>query len=188
MQNDPGGTIGGPVTIPHLYNGKDKTFFFVDFNVMLASQGNVYSTLVPTDLQKSGDFSQTFAGGQLVTICDPSTEHTASDGKTIVRNPFPGNVIPANRIDPVAAQIVKFYPEPNWTNGPNKLRDYAGQCPDYRRHESGSLGDGRSAQIPPRSVLSIERISHYGPSSPRTRRRYSAARDSLPPNLRAPAG
>ncbi len=119
VQNDPGGTIGGPVIIPHLYNGKDKTFFFVDFNVTLASQGSVYSQLVPTDLQKSGDFSQTLSGGQLVPIYDPVTAHTGPDGKTIVRNQFPGNMIPANRIDPVAAQIVKFYPEPNWAAGAN---------------------------------------------------------------------
>ncbi len=113
VQNDPGGTIGGPVVLPHVYDGRNKTFFFVDFNVTLASQGNVYSQNVPTDLQKSGDFSQTFAGGQLVQIYDPSTAHTAVDGKTIVRNPFPGNVIPGNRIDAVGAQIVKFYPSAN---------------------------------------------------------------------------
>ena len=119
VQNDPGGTIGGPVLIPKLYNGRNKTFFFVDFNVTLASQGNVYSALTPTDLQKSGDFSQTFASGQLVPIYDPNTTHTGADGKTIVRDPFSGNVIPSSRIDAVAAQIVKFYPEPNWTAGAN---------------------------------------------------------------------
>src|SRR5579871_3475122 len=113
VQNDPGGTIGGPVIIPKLYDGKDKTFFFVDFNVTLASQGNGSSFLVPTDLQKAGDFSQTLAGGQVVPLYDPATVHLASDGKTMIRNPFPGNVIPGSRIDPVAAQIVKFYPEPN---------------------------------------------------------------------------
>ena len=117
VQNDPGGTIGGPVMVPHLYDGKDKTFFFVDFNVTLASQGSIYSALVPTDLQKSGDFSQTFTAGALVPIYDPSTAHAGTSGT--VRNPFPGNVIPTSRIDPVAAQIVKFYPEPNWINGAN---------------------------------------------------------------------
>ncbi len=113
VQNDPGGTIGGPLFIPKLYDGKDKTFFFVDFNVTLASQGNGASYLVPTDLQKAGDFSQTLAGGQVVPIYDPATVHLSTDGKTMVRNSFPGNVIPSSRIDPVAAQIVKFYPEPN---------------------------------------------------------------------------
>ena len=113
VENDPGGTIGGPASIPGLYDGRNKTFFFVDFNVTLDTQGNVYSTLTPTDLQKSGDFSQTTAGGQTVVIYDPATAHLAADGQTVIRNAFPGNEIPAARIDPVAAQILKFFPEPN---------------------------------------------------------------------------
>ena len=113
VQNDPGGTIGGPVVIPHLYNGKDKTFFFVDFNVTLASQGGVFQGLVPTDLERNGDFSQTRAGGQVVPIYDPNTAHLGTDGKTTLRDPFPGNVIPAGRFDPVGAAIVKFFPAPN---------------------------------------------------------------------------
>ncbi|MCU1259048.1 MAG: TonB-dependent receptor, plug [Bryobacterales bacterium] len=116
VQNDPGGTIGGPVLIPHVYDGRNKTFFFVDFNVTLASQGNAGSFLVPTDLQKAGDFSQTFAGGKVVPVYDPKM--LASDGRTRIQ--FPNNAIPASRIDPVAAQIVKFYPEANASiNGNN---------------------------------------------------------------------
>ena len=113
VQNDPGGTFSGPVVIPHFYNGKDKTFFFVDFNVTLASQGNVFQGIVPTDLQRSGNFSQTFSGGQLLQVYDPTTAHLAADGKTIVRNPFPGNTIPAGMIDPVGAAIMKFFPASN---------------------------------------------------------------------------
>lgn len=109
VQNDPGGTLGGPVIVPKVYDGRNKTFFFVDFNVTLASIGNTSSSLVPTDAQKAGDFSQTFAGGKLVPIYDPKA--LAPDGKT--RLQFPNNAIPTSRIDPVAAQIVRFYPEPN---------------------------------------------------------------------------
>ncbi len=116
VQNDPGFTIGGPALIPHVYDGRNKTFFFVDFNVTLASQGTGYSALVPTDLQKSGDFSQTVASGKVVPIYDPKA--LAADGRTRIQ--FANNVIPASRIDPVAAQIVKFYPEPNASiNGNN---------------------------------------------------------------------
>jgi hypothetical protein len=75
VQNDPGGTVGGPVVIPHVYNGKDKTFFFVDFNVTLASQGNVFQGIVPTDMQRSGNFSQTFAGGQDSAQPDAEPRH-----------------------------------------------------------------------------------------------------------------
>ena len=121
VQNDPGATAGGPILIPKLYNGKDKTFFFVDFNVTLSSQGGAYSGLVPTDLQKAGNFSQTLdSKGQMIPIYDPSTTQVGSDGKTVTRSPFPGNIIPANRFDAVGAQIVKFYPEPNASvNGNN---------------------------------------------------------------------
>lgn len=130
VQNDPGGNIGGPVVIPHLYNGKDKTFFFVDFNVTLASTGGLYTQLTPTALEKSGDFSQSRNGSTPVMIFDPATAHLDADGKTMIRNHFPGNVIPASRIDPVAAQIVKFYPDPNglYAGGAN----YSVHPPDLR--------------------------------------------------------
>jgi len=113
VQNDPGGTIGGPLTMPKLYNGKNKTFFFGDFNVTLASNGNLYQQLVPTALEKSGDFSQTFSGGKLVTIYDPSSTKLGSDGKTYTRQPFPNNKIPSNLFDSSGAAIAKFYPDPN---------------------------------------------------------------------------
>ena len=112
VQNDPGATFGGPVRLPG-YNGTNKTFFFTDFNVTLGSTGNVYSALVPTDLERSGNFSQTQAGSGLVSIYDPATAHLGPDGKTMVRNQFPGNIIPASRIDAVSKQILSFYPEPN---------------------------------------------------------------------------
>jgi hypothetical protein len=108
VQNDAGGTFGGPVFIPKLYDGHDKTFFFTDFNVTLSSLGNLYNQQVPTALEKSGDFSQTTAAGKPIVIYDPQT-----------KAPFAGNRIPSNRIDPVAAQIVKFYPDPNGSFGGN---------------------------------------------------------------------
>jgi hypothetical protein len=113
VQNDPGGTFGGPVRVPKVYNGRDKTFFFADFNVTLASNGNLYNMLTPTTLEKSGDFSQTLSGGKPVTIYDPATTVVGSDGKSFTRTPFAGNRIPTNRIDSSAAQIIKFYPDPN---------------------------------------------------------------------------
>src|SRR5438046_901251 len=111
VQNDPGGTFGGPMRIPKFYNGRDKTFFFADFNVTLASNGNLYNQLTPTALEKSGDFSQTLSGGKLMTIYDPATTQLSSDGKTYTRTPFAGNKIPSNRFDSSAAQIIKYYPD-----------------------------------------------------------------------------
>ena len=74
----------------------------------------VTRTSVPTDLQRAGDFSQTFASnGQLVTIYDPATTRPDPNNPAqYMRTPFPGNRIPPNRIDPVAAKIQNYYPAP----------------------------------------------------------------------------
>src|SRR5262249_53521475 len=67
---------------------------------------------VPTLLQRTGDFSQTYnSAAKLVTIYDPAT--TVAQGTGYVRSPFPGNVIPANRIDPVTKNVLNYYPLPN---------------------------------------------------------------------------
>lgn len=129
VQHDPGGTFSGPVLIPKLYNGKNKTFFFADFNVTLSSQGSLYNQIVPTALEKGGDFSQSAVNGQVQPLYDPATTTKNADG-TYSRTQFPGNVIPASRIDPVAAQIIKFYPNANGSFGGN---NYSVTPPSIRR-------------------------------------------------------
>ena len=107
-----GGSLGGPVDIPKLYNGKNKTFFFVDYEGLRQGSATTLQTTVPTAAQRTGDFSHTLnASGQLVTIYDPST--TVAQGTGYVRTAFPGNVIPTSRIDPVAKNVVNYYPSPN---------------------------------------------------------------------------
>ena len=100
-----GSSLGGPVR-------KNKTFFFFDYEGQRRRTGSVQSLTVPTDLQRTGDFSQTFnAKGQVIPIYDPST--TASTGGPTVRSLFDGNRIPMSKLDPVALKLMKFYPEPN---------------------------------------------------------------------------
>ena len=109
-----GFTIGGPVSIPKLYNGKDRTFFFFAGE---AYHENLHFpdesiTSVPTVLQKQGDFSRTFDNaGRLMPVYDPSTGR--QEGANWVRDAFPGNRIPGNRINPSAAKIASLYPDPN---------------------------------------------------------------------------
>src|SRR6202012_2007909 len=106
-----GGSIGGPVVIPHLYNGKDKTFFFFSYEGLRQGTQQEITTTVPTAAHRTGDFSQTVtSSGAKVTIYDPST--TVASGSAYVRQPFAGNVIPANRIDPVGAAILAYYTLP----------------------------------------------------------------------------
>jgi outer membrane receptor protein involved in Fe transport len=111
IQNEPGFTLGGPVLFPH-YNGRNKTFFFADYNETLATTPANNLLLTPSTAERSGDFSQTRTSGGPVAIYDPLTTTVDAQGN-ITRQPFAGNVIPSSRIDPVAAQIVTYYPTPN---------------------------------------------------------------------------
>ncbi|MBN9661968.1 MAG: TonB-dependent receptor [Acidobacteria bacterium] len=114
-RNQAGGAIGGPVVLPKLYNGKDKTFFFFDYEAFRESTVASANYTVPTALERAGDFSKTVnAAGAPVLVFDPTTTRAGSGG-TLVRDAFPGNVIPANRINTVGNNLVKFYPLP--TNG-----------------------------------------------------------------------
>jgi hypothetical protein len=103
--NQFGGTIGGPISIPHVYSGHDRTYFFFAYQGTRRTKGSSYITTVPTDAQKRGDFS---AAG-LSPIYNPYS----TDGTTKARTQFAGNIIPMNLIDPVAAKIQAFFPEPN---------------------------------------------------------------------------
>lgn len=105
-----GGSLSGPVTIPHLYNGHDKTFFFVNYEGR--RERDPFATTaytVPTDAEKGGNFS-----AAPYTIYDPSTTQCANPACTAyTRSPFQGNMISTLREDPVAKALLSFYPEPN---------------------------------------------------------------------------
>lgn len=102
-------SLGGPVYVPKLYDGRNRTFFFVATEAYRQKDGSTTAISVPTALERAGDFSQSLnRNGTLQTIFDPLTT-TASGTRTA----FPGNVIPAARIDRVGAALVSYYPLPN---------------------------------------------------------------------------
>jgi hypothetical protein len=109
-RNQFGGTIGGPVVLPH-YNGRDRTFFFVGAELTRQTLGStVSSTIVPTALERAGNFSQTLVAGKPITVAPPSTVTPANPKGT----PFPGNIIPTALLDPVGqAFATAFLPLPN---------------------------------------------------------------------------
>ena len=114
-RNQFGGSLTGPVRIPKLYNGRDKTFFLFSYEGLRQGTETEVTTTVPTALQRTGDFSQTFnSSGQQVVIYDPTT--TAASGSGYVRQPFAGNKI--TNINPVAAAILQYYPLPNQLGAP----------------------------------------------------------------------
>jgi Carboxypeptidase regulatory-like domain len=107
-RNQFGGDIGGPLSIPHLYSGKDKTFFFVDYEAQRLRQGLVESGTVPTNAQRTGDFS---AAG-LKPIYDPLTTSTGGTRSQINCNGVL-NVICPSRIAPQATAVLAYYPQAN---------------------------------------------------------------------------
>jgi hypothetical protein len=115
--NQFGGTVGGPVIIPKVYNGKNRTFFFVSIEKVRFVQGLTFTGTEPTAQQLGGDFSNArTAAGQLITIYDPST--TTASGTGFTRSPFPGNIIPSARINSVSLAIAKYLPAPTQAGAP----------------------------------------------------------------------
>lgn len=132
-KNDYGGSVGGPVSIPKLYNGKDRTFGFFEWEQYNQAQSAARVSTVPTLAVRGGDFSSQLTTTPVkgVTDCngspvfqgeifDPATTSTrvdTSSGKPMTvpcRNAFPGNIIPAGRIGSVAQNVLnKFLPVPN---------------------------------------------------------------------------
>jgi hypothetical protein len=107
-----GGVVGGPVKIPGLYNGTDKTFFFYDYEGTRRSEATTRTMTVPTALQRMGDFSDTRnSSGQLITVYNPYDTYKDATGKTL-RRPFTGNIIPTSMLDPIALNVMKYYPDP----------------------------------------------------------------------------
>jgi hypothetical protein len=119
-KNTFGASLGGPVDFPKIYNGHNKTFFFFNYEGTRNPTLNSSSIIVPTVRERGGDFSKTVnANGSGVTIYDP----TAMNGSS--RSPFPGNVIPPSRFDPVGAKLANIlYPAPNITPAPGTLNNY----------------------------------------------------------------
>lgn len=117
--NQYGGTIGGPIDIPKVYDGHDRSFFFFGFQgTNQISAANATDT-VPLAAFRNGDFS-----GLGTNIYDPLTVHLDAATGNYVRDPFPGNVIPSNRFDPVAVKAMTYFPAPNAGGAGAKVNNF----------------------------------------------------------------
>ena len=108
--------IGGPLYIPGKFNkNRDKLFFFWNHEyIPQKTSSATQSVTVPTELERRGDFSQTVdVSGRLVPVLDPTG-----------RQPLPGNVIPASRVDTNGQALLKFFPLPNFFNTDISKRAY----------------------------------------------------------------
>lgn len=128
-RNQFGFNLTGPVTVPGIYDGRGQTFFSIAYEGTREKVSRPYLGDVPTPLQRSGDFSDLVDNaGRPVLIYDPATTRPNPDynpGQPVslsnlqhLRDPFPGNRIPARRLDPVALKVLNYYPHPNTSVGP----------------------------------------------------------------------
>jgi hypothetical protein len=104
--NQFGGSLGGPIVLPKLYNGKNKTFFFVDYEGYRRASQQLLLGNVPTERMRNGDFSET-AG-----VYDPLTTRANPNGAGFIRDRFAGDIIPQNRWDPIAIKMIRAYAAP----------------------------------------------------------------------------
>jgi Carboxypeptidase regulatory-like domain len=107
-----GATATGPVMIPKLYNGRQKTFWSFGYEGLKIERNLSFTGTVPTEKQREGNFSDLLKLGASYQIYDPFTIEQAAAGR-FSRKPIEGNIISSNRIDPVAKMILAFYPMPN---------------------------------------------------------------------------
>jgi hypothetical protein len=107
-RNQFGGNIGGPLSIPHLYNGKDRTFFFFNFEAQRLRTGLVNNIIVPSNARRGGNFSD---------LLPSRVIYDRSNVVGGVPQPFPGNIIPQGRLSAQALAIQRYYPQQNNATG-----------------------------------------------------------------------
>jgi hypothetical protein len=150
IRNEFGGWAGGPVLIPKIYNGKNKTFWFVDWEQLKQRQETFQQTGVPTAANWNGNLSDiTDFNGNHYTIYDPTT----TTGPNGTRTPFPNNVIPQNMLSPYAKNFPERYTyaecrrwQSQWL-GQQELPDLLRRAPGYtyahREGRSEFFGEGQ---------------------------------------------
>jgi hypothetical protein len=128
--------IGGPVWIPKLYNGRNRTFFSYGNEIMERNFNNQTNTTVPTEEQRRGDFSRLLPLGASYQIYDPASVTPVAGGR-FQRTALPGNIVPANRISPIAQRLLNYYPLPNTTGTADFRNNFVTATPaliDYKSH------------------------------------------------------
>ena len=140
-QNQFGVAVGGPLIIPKIYNGKNKTFFFFDYAGLRTARGIATVNTVPTPEMRNGNFSQLIAaGGPNLTIFDPLSTRAVPGSNTPARDPYPGNIMPGSAINPVGRNVLSIYPTPNATGRLNGLFDNFTSVPNRQVRDNVYTG------------------------------------------------
>jgi hypothetical protein len=120
-----GATAGGPLYVPRVYDGRNRTFIFGSWESIRQADPTSLVETVPTMEQRQGDFSNTYDGrGRFLTVFDPfTTKPNPAKPGSFLRDPFPGNLIPKSRMDPVALNVINLFGQPNQPGLPLSAED-----------------------------------------------------------------
>jgi hypothetical protein len=181
-QNDFGGSMGGPVWIPKVYNGRNRTFFFVAYEGFRNRQGSPGQiSSVPTPEMYRGDFSNWVnSKNQLIPIYDTATTRANPSGSGSIRDPFPGNIIPVQRFSAVSNQYIALAKSVVVPNRPGIVPGTIGYV-----SQNYISGGGSSAE----STTKVSaKIDHAINSKHRVSYLFNRGSDLVQPGASGPAG
>lgn len=135
-QNQYGLTLGGPVWIPKIFNGRDKLFFFYAYERFIGSTPDALLSTVPTQAERTGDFSALLALGNSYQLYDPYSG--VAVGNNVARSPLKNNIIPSTKISPVSQALLKYFPAPNVTGSPDGENNFYSNIPTTDNYNSHS--------------------------------------------------
>ncbi|MFN7925342.1 MAG: carboxypeptidase regulatory-like domain-containing protein [Bryobacteraceae bacterium] len=137
--NQYGGSFSGPVTIPKLFNGRNRMFFMFSYEGVKDALPAPSTTTMPTAAEKNGDFSALLpVVGADYRIFDPLTG-VAQNGR-VLRTAFPGNIIPASRISQIAKNYLQYYVAPNQPGQPNGQANFLSNTDGERNRFNNTIG------------------------------------------------
>ena len=161
--------VGGPVFIPKVYNGKNRIFWFMAYEGLkdsdpatspIETSTPLVDATVPTAAERTGDFSALLplsTGGTSYAIYDPATG--VVNGTHVSRTPFPNNIIPTSRLNPIAVNYLQYFPLPNATGLPNGQENYVTDAIDSDGYDN-ELGR-LDVNVSDRNKLSIGAWHNY---------------------------
>lgn len=120
--NQYGANAGAPLSVPKVFNGKNKVFWFFAYEGIKDSFPEPTVTTVPTAAERAGDFSALLPLGSIYQIYDPYSG--VKQGSRVARTPLPNNIVPANRLDPISKAYLAYMPLPNLPGLANGQNNY----------------------------------------------------------------
>ena len=181
-QHDFGASFGGPIWIPKIYKGKDKTFFFAAYEGFRNRVGaTAYTTTVPTAEMYNGDFHNWVdAAGKMIPVYDPTTQTTTAGGG-VARNPFPNNIVPKNLFDPLAVKALGVFQGASGVLKPNN-----GAAPGTLGYVANNFIVASGSDVQPQNKFSVK-VDHVFNEKDRISGLYLYARQKSVPGPQGPA-